>query len=224
MTINDAKSITIRLVLLLTVPFCIGQGCGVTPNPSDTDADGDGVVDEFDNCPEVSNPDQLDTNDNEIGNACDVCSDNGHPTDGLVVSATVRELYACAALRLSDDSVSQIVTGCTANWLIGDRLSIVDSTFTSLETGGSITATWLGIATMHGTVERVAAGGQHVELADCPTWNWNVHSDDRNRAALWQPDQAVVVVEPFIITENDGIRLVRKLDGEIVRITNITVP
>ena len=222
MTINDAKGITIRFVLLITVPFCIGQGCSVTPNPSDTD--GDGVADEFDNCPEVSNADQLDTNHNGIGNACDVCSDNGHPTDGLVVSATARELYASAALRLSDDSVSQIVTGCTANWLIDDRLSIVDSTFTNLETGGSITATWLGIATMHGTVERVAAGGQHVELTDHPTWEWNVHHDDHNRAALWQPDQAVVVVEPFIVTQNDGIKLVRKLDGEIIRITNITVP
>ncbi|HKP63564.1 MAG TPA: thrombospondin type 3 repeat-containing protein [Polyangiales bacterium] len=38
-------------------------------NPPDSDADG--VPDAYDNCPSVKNPDQLDFNDNTIGDACD---------------------------------------------------------------------------------------------------------------------------------------------------------
>ena len=37
------------------------------------DTDGDGVSDSQDNCPTVSNPDQLDTDGDGIGNACDNC-------------------------------------------------------------------------------------------------------------------------------------------------------
>jgi len=39
---------------------------------SDTDDDGDTVLDVDDNCPLVANPDQTDTNQDEIGDACDV--------------------------------------------------------------------------------------------------------------------------------------------------------
>ncbi len=35
------------------------------------DADGDGIPDELDNCPEASNPDQTDTDEDGIGDACD---------------------------------------------------------------------------------------------------------------------------------------------------------
>lgn len=36
------------------------------------DSDGDGVPDEHDNCPNIANPDQLDSNNNGVGDACDV--------------------------------------------------------------------------------------------------------------------------------------------------------
>jgi hypothetical protein len=36
-----------------------------------TDNDGDGVQDEIDNCPSAANPDQLDSNGNGVGDACD---------------------------------------------------------------------------------------------------------------------------------------------------------
>jgi hypothetical protein len=35
------------------------------------DTDGDGIDDSYDNCPTVANPDQKDTNNNGIGDACD---------------------------------------------------------------------------------------------------------------------------------------------------------
>jgi len=37
----------------------------------DVDTDGDGLLDSADNCPEVANPEQDDTNDDGIGNVCD---------------------------------------------------------------------------------------------------------------------------------------------------------
>jgi hypothetical protein len=50
-----------------------------------TDSDGDGVYDVGDNCPDVPNPDQKDTNDDGVGNACvpdQVDTDGDGLTDG----------------------------------------------------------------------------------------------------------------------------------------------
>ncbi|HUW83071.1 MAG TPA: right-handed parallel beta-helix repeat-containing protein [Phycisphaerae bacterium] len=47
------------------------------------DDDGDGVIDEADNCPDISNADQQDTDGDEVGDACDACLDTaaGDPVD-----------------------------------------------------------------------------------------------------------------------------------------------
>ena len=46
------------------------------------DSDGDGIVDPEDNCPLVSNADQLDTDNDGAGNACDADDDNDGVGDG----------------------------------------------------------------------------------------------------------------------------------------------
>ena len=63
----------------------IGENCGALQAPEgypvDGDADGDGVLDEVDNCPDVFNPDQLDSDANGIGDACEpVVSPSPEPT------------------------------------------------------------------------------------------------------------------------------------------------
>ena len=51
--------------------------CGITP--VDVDTDDDGVPDILDNCPSVSNSDQLDSDGDGMGNACDNCPSIANP-------------------------------------------------------------------------------------------------------------------------------------------------
>jgi len=57
--------------------------------PLVVDSDGDGVQDVIDNCPDIVNSDQSDTDSDGLGNACDVCpndSGNDADADGLCSS------------------------------------------------------------------------------------------------------------------------------------------
>ena len=67
---------TLRFTRLALV-FLLASGCDDATGPdgdagSDAnDIDGDAIVDADDNCPDASNPDQADYNDDGIGDACD---------------------------------------------------------------------------------------------------------------------------------------------------------
>lgn len=59
-------------------------GCegGTTPPPAGSDDDNDGVANDDDNCPNVYNPDQMDSDGDGIGNACDETPGGGDGNDG----------------------------------------------------------------------------------------------------------------------------------------------
>ncbi|HSO32421.1 MAG TPA: thrombospondin type 3 repeat-containing protein [Labilithrix sp.] len=61
-------------------PLVAGEAC--TP-PSSDDLDDDGVPNGLDNCPELANPDQLDTDKDGKGDACDVCTTTPNPGQAL---------------------------------------------------------------------------------------------------------------------------------------------
>ena len=46
-----------------------------------TDSDGDGIADHLDNCPDVSNPDQANQDQDDAGDACDGCPTDSSKTD-----------------------------------------------------------------------------------------------------------------------------------------------
>jgi hypothetical protein len=67
------------------VAYCTGKAgwpgesiAGVKPV---ADCDGDGVADEADNCPDISNSDQLNTDRDEAGNLCDLDDDGDEVPD-----------------------------------------------------------------------------------------------------------------------------------------------
>jgi thrombospondin 2/3/4/5 len=52
------------------IPNDCDAECILTGMTADIDDDGDGYIDTADNCPLIANPDQLDDNNDGIGNLC----------------------------------------------------------------------------------------------------------------------------------------------------------
>lgn len=76
-------------------------------NSVDPDDDNDGVLDGSDNCPQVSNPDQKDSNNNNVGDACDSASNTSNTND---TQTTVQHISQpankqfCITVDVSDEN------------------------------------------------------------------------------------------------------------------------
>jgi hypothetical protein len=76
-SIGPSKRVDIRATIVLEV--------------TSNDADGDGIPNSLDNCPTTANPDQLDCNNNGIGEACETftdCNSNSLPDSCDIASGT----------------------------------------------------------------------------------------------------------------------------------------
>ena len=97
---------SLAVFLCFSLSFC---GGGDDDKP---DADGDGIEDAKDNCVDVANPEQTNTDDDSMGDACDMDDDNDDVPDTRDAFPT----DACASAdNDKDDKPDTLVTGCTTS-------------------------------------------------------------------------------------------------------------
>lgn len=84
---------TMPLVFLVALAFLfVASTSGAGPG---VDTDGDGTRDEWDNCVDVANPSQIDTDYDSLGNACDADYDNNNDV-GLLDFGALRSAFGSA--------------------------------------------------------------------------------------------------------------------------------
>jgi len=76
--------------------------------PSETDTDTDGRWDVYDNCPSISNPDQLNTDKDNQGNACDSDDDNDTLPDTWEIANGLDPLVDDAQLDNDNDGLTNL--------------------------------------------------------------------------------------------------------------------
>ncbi len=174
-----------------------GLNASVDPNDNDPDVDGDTVLDGADNCVLMANTDQLDTDGDGLGNACDNDDDN----DGVPDTSDNCPLIANADQR-NTDAVTGDTFGdaCDAD-IDGDGLSNAEElSLRTLVDNGDTDADLLsdGPADPDGTGGPIAAGPD-------PTPRGNVHTitfelkDPVTNAVLtdeWLPEGGASLTTP----------------------------
>lgn len=77
----------ILYIIVLTLSMLVLQNCN--DNDIDLDGDNDGITGTADNCPDVPNPDQIDTDNDGLGDLCDDDDDNDGILDADDICPTV---------------------------------------------------------------------------------------------------------------------------------------
>jgi hypothetical protein len=112
-----ADTVTANITIITNVGTAPGGAAGAS-----TDRDGDGILNEVDNCPDVANPDQLDSNGNGIGDACDTnvakLEDISPKKGGSTLPVDVLYSLGAAAGDIDNDGDLDIVL---ANGVINDQ-------------------------------------------------------------------------------------------------------
>lgn len=136
------------------------------------DIDGDGILNEDDNCPEISNPTQEDINNNGIGDICEVVP--------MVVQATQTNTISCNGndgrittevqggaspynFELFDDSSNLLITvnttGVFENLALGTYTIIVTDADSNIATSNSVQLTEADPLTIFTTVNDISCNG-----------------------------------------------------------------
>jgi hypothetical protein len=82
---DESSTMKVRLLALVFGLFLVAGTAYAGPLPGGADSDGDGIENAFDNCTNVANPTQTDTNHNGCGDACTAniaCDVNGDKSVG----------------------------------------------------------------------------------------------------------------------------------------------
>lgn len=94
---------------------------GDSTSGNDTDTDGDGILDINDNCPEISNPDQKDSDNNGIGDVCDTTIIEDSDADGILdandkcsntPSGDAIDTFGCTLLSSNNFTIETISETC----------------------------------------------------------------------------------------------------------------
>jgi hypothetical protein len=77
---NSGNNVAVLVGLVTATPSATATNTPtptITPSPTPVDSDGDGIIDDYDNCDFVANPDQMDRDGDGIGDACDDSDGDG---------------------------------------------------------------------------------------------------------------------------------------------------